>query len=141
MAETNAFNKQLWRDFDWDGYITARSPTFPQGKERDDFKRSVEITRNIARLMQEGPDPANMHELAQLEPTIPPRLFFQVSLQLEMIANVLYRAKHTETEKLTFAIGTIGQLSSLCKDHKIEEATPILRQFVMELGEDYEKRD
>ena len=141
MAEANAFDRQLWRDFDWDKYTDSQLQNYPTEKEQAEFKRVVKIAINVMRLMQKGADPTNMRELSEYKKTIPSHLFFQVIVLLAMVANVMYQAKQAEANKLTFAIGTVGNLATLCRTHKIKSAQTILRQFALEVGEDLRPPD
>lgn len=137
MNDEDTFDKQLWRDFDWETYINSQLPRHPTDKDKAEFKQGIETARKIAQLLEGGLNHSKKYELLECERTTPPNLHMPIMMTLAMFANTMYTAKHNEADKVNFAIGTINRLASLCRSHKINEVGPILRQFALELGENY----
>lgn len=132
----NPFDRQLWRDFDWDKYLAEKSPKYPPGQQRAEFIKGVEIVRTVARLVQKGADQRNLKELCEFEKTVPSDLLFPTLMTMAMVANTMYQIRHEEGCKLTFAITTLSKLGQLCRAEKVKGSEQILKRFFAELGED-----
>jgi hypothetical protein len=126
---------RLWRDFDWDTYLSGRLEETPP-EERPALKVQVDVARAFARIWENSTlTPELIAEFEELERKTTKMDFISAFTLMTQIATVYYRANRRAEDRLTFAITAASKALRYLRGGSPRKAKVSLGRFFKEYSD------